>query len=136
MLDSRIHFGVGFTIGILITALFFYFFSQRYEVTESNRAIIKQDKWSGASWQFEGNEWKKIQENKTDWKPVDKILVKALNISADKSSSNHRNRQVEVLKSKYPALEGYRDEDIIARIKYVYARQVMLDLYFNQAKLE
>lgn len=128
-------FGVGFTIGILVTALFFYFFSQRYEVTESNLAIIKQDKWTGVSWQFEGNEWKKIQESKTNWDPVDNILVTALNISTD-NCSNRGNRQVKALKSKYPALEAYKDEDIIERIKYIYARQVMLDLYFNQAKLK
>ncbi len=134
MVHSRIHFGIGFTLGILITALFFHFFSQRYEVTESNRALIKQDKWSGSSWKFEGNEWKKIKENMVDWKPVDQILIKALGIGGN-SGKDGQNHQVAALKAKFPFLEGYSDEDIMERIKYVYARQVMLDLYFKQTDL-
>lgn len=135
MIQTRVHFGFGFTVGLCISALVFYFFFPRYDVIESNRAIIKQDKWSGLSWKYEGNEWKKIKENKTDWGPVDKALLRSINAPVVENKTNTSN-QVAALKKKYPLLEEFSDEDIMERIKYIYARKIMLDLYFSQANLD
>lgn len=135
MMQTRIHFGLGFTIGILIAAVFVHFFSSRFDVTESNNIIIKQDRWSGTSWKYEGNEWVPINENKVDWKPVDDVLTRALtiqSIAGERKSSD----QIEALKKRYPALAQFTYEDIMERIKYVYARKVMVDLYFSQVDVE
>jgi hypothetical protein len=135
MLQTRVHFGIGFSVGICITALFFHFFAPRYEVTESNRVIIRQDKWSGTSWKYEGDEWKEIKENRVNWKPVDSALMKALNVPVIEGKKKSNN-QIIALKKKYPFLEEFSDEDIMERIKYIYARKIMLDLYFSKANLE
>ncbi len=50
MIRTRTHFGIGLFIGIVVTALFFQFFAPRYDVIESDKMLIKQDKWSGNSW--------------------------------------------------------------------------------------
>jgi hypothetical protein len=135
MIQTRVHFGIGFSVGLCISALFFYFFSPRYEMIKSNSVIIKQDKRSGDSWAYEGNEWKKIKGNKVSWKSVDNALIEALN-TPDIEGENNSVDQIAVLKKKYSFLNKVSDEDIMERIKYIYARKIMLDLYFSTANLE
>ena len=102
---------------------------------KSNSVIIKQDKRSGDSWAYEGNEWKKIKGNKVSWKSVDNALIEALN-TPDIEGENNSVDQIAVLKKKYSFLNKVSDEDIMERIKYIYARKIMLDLYFSTANLE
>ena len=130
MIKTRTHFGVGLFIGIVVTALFFQFFAPRYAVIESEKMLIKQDKWSGNSWRYEGNKWEKITDTTRDWKPIDEVLTKALNITA-KGENKGSDRQMASLKKKYPLLEEISNEDIMERIKYIYARKIMVDLYFS-----
>jgi len=134
--QTKIHFGIGLFIGIIATALFFQFFALRYEVMESGKMLIKQDKWSGTSWKFEGNKWEKITSVLKDWKPVDKILMEALNITIHGDKKNSSYNQIASLKKKHPELEKISSEDIMERIKYIYARQIMVDLYFSNANVE
>ncbi len=131
MTQSRIHFGAGLFLGILVTAVFFHFFAPRYEVVNSDNVLMKQDKWTGQSWRYEGFKWKQITETIKDWKPVDAALLEALNIH-DISDANYLNAHMVRLKKKYPILETFSDEDIMERIKYIYARKIMVELYFNK----
>jgi len=131
MLQSRAHFGIGLLIGIVLTALFFQFFAPRYAVIESDKMLIKQDKWSGHSWRYEGNKWEKITDNTRNWKPVDEVLIKALNLPS-KGDAKGSDGQMAALKKKYPLLEEISNEDIMERIKYIYARKIMVDLYFGK----
>jgi hypothetical protein len=133
MIQSRAHFGIGLFVGIIVTALFFQFFAPRYDIIESDNKLIKQDKWSGESWKYQGNKWEKITEMTRDWEPIDDALTKALNISVDNNTDNSNARMVS-LRKKYSVLEDISDEDIMERIKYVYARKIMVDLYFDKIK--
>jgi hypothetical protein len=135
MIRTRTHFGIGLFIGIVVTALFFQFFAPRYDVVESDKMLIKQDKWSGNSWRYEGDKWEKITDSTRDWKPVDEVLMKALNIAA-KGDAESSDGQMVALKKKYPELEKISNEDIMERIKYNYARKVMVDLYFSKANVK
>ena len=133
MIQTRTHFGIGLVIGIVVTALFFQFFAPRYDVVKSDKMLIKQDKWSGTSWRYEGDKWEKITDSTRDWGPVDEVLMKALNIPV-RGDSNGSDAQMASLKQKYPELEKIANEDIMERIKYIYARKVMVDLYFSNVK--
>ncbi|MFH2090866.1 MAG: hypothetical protein ABIJ31_00695 [Pseudomonadota bacterium] len=97
--------------------------------------MIKHDKWSGSSWRYEGNKWEKITDVTKDWQPVDEVLMKALNIPAV-GDANATNTHMLSLKKKYPVLETFSDEDIMERIKYIYARKIMVDLYFSNANVK
>ena len=134
-MQSRAHFGIGLFIGIVVTALFFQVFAPRYDVIESDKMLIKQDKWSGNSWRFEGNKWEKITDSTRDWRPVDEVLIKALNLSS-KGDAKGSNGQMAALKKKYPLLEEISNEDIMERIKYIYARKIMVDLYFGTVNVK
>jgi len=133
MIQSRAHFGIGLFVGIIVTALFFQFFAPRYEIIESDNKLVKQDKWSGESWKYQGNKWEKITEVTRDWEPIDEALTKALNIASDNNTYDSNARMVS-LRKKYSVLEDISDEDIMERIKYVYARKIMVDLYFAKIK--
>jgi hypothetical protein len=134
VIRTRIHFGIGLFIGIVVTALFFQFFAPRYDVVESDKMLIKHDKWSGSSWRYEGDKWEKITDSTRDWKPVDEALMKALNIPAQGDTESSDGQMI-CLKKKYPELEKISNEDIMERIKYIYARKIMVDLYFSKAAL-
>ena len=135
MNQTRAHFGIGLLIGIIVTAIFSLFFAPRYEIVESDKMIIKQDKWSGHTWRYQGNEWEKIVDSTRDWKPVDAVLVNALSFSAG-GGANSSDVRMTSLKEKFPVLEDISNEDIMERIKYVYARKIMVDLYFSKADVK
>lgn len=134
-MQTKTHFGIGLFVGILVTALFFHFFAPRYEVTRSDDKLIKQDRWSGNSWRYSGAKWEKISDMNRDWKPIDEALMAALNLGGT-GDSNNSDKQMAALKQKYPVLENIDNEDILERIKYIYARKVMVDMYFSKAKVE
>ena len=136
MIQTRTHFGIGLFAGIIVTAFFFHFFAPRYAVIESENLLIKQDKWSGNSWKFEGDKWEKISDATRDWKPIDTVLMDALEIEPSSSVSNSSNTQMDNLKKKYPLLEKLSNEEIMERIKYIYARRIMVDLYFSKANVK
>jgi hypothetical protein len=135
MVQTRTHFGIGLFIGIIVTALFFQFFAPRYEVIESDDMLVKQDKWSGNSWKYEGNKWEKITDVTRDWQPIDEALMNALKLPVN-SDTNNSDVQMASLKQKYSVLEKLSDEDVMERIKYIYARKIMVDLYFSKANME
>ncbi len=134
-MQTKTHFGIGLFVGILVTALFFHFFAPRYEVKRSDDKLIKQDRWSGNSWKYVGNKWEKITDVEREWKPIDDALMAALNLPGTDGSSNS-DKQMAALKQKYSVLENLDDEEILERIKYIYARKIMVDMYFSQVKME
>lgn len=134
MTHTKIHFGAGLLIGILLTAFFFHFFAPRYEVINSDGTLVKQDKWSGDSWVYKDNKWEQTTDSIRDWKPIDQALTKALNFASNNGSTTGSTQRIKMLKDKYPVLAGISDEDIENRIKNIYSKKVLVDLYFNQVK--
>jgi hypothetical protein len=129
MLEKK-QFSIGLVSGILLAALFFHFFAPRFYTIESGNTIIKQDKWSGDSWRFVDNQWRKMMSVDQQWQQIDQTLKEALHIS---SSSNRKDpvNPLELLKNKYPILKSITDEELNERIKIVYSKEILSSLYLN-----
>ncbi len=122
------HFITGLVIGIITAALFFQFFAPRYTTNKSSGILIKNDKWTGDSWSFINNQWKKNMDVDQNWEGIDKALRNALNISLDDSN---RLKVLNILKKKHPLLENITDDDLLERIKIVYSKEILINLYLN-----
>lgn len=131
MIHARVHFGAGLILGIVIAAIFFHFFAPRYEVFQSDNETVKQDRWTGDSWRMEQNKWVAVTEDKRDWKPVDQALMDAIGMQKQEEGHSPKSRLSE-LRQKYPALEPFSDEDIMERIKHIYSKKIIVDLYLSK----
>lgn len=125
---GKYHFGIGLVVGIVISGLFFHFFAPRYTTTTSEDIIIKQDRWSGDSWQFVDSQWKEVTDPKRDWNNIDQSLRKALNITVGRDQTGSYLR---LLKEKYPNLKSVPDAELLSRIRHVYSQQIMTNMYLN-----
>jgi len=128
MINGKYQFGVGVVVGIVSAALFFLYFAPRYKTVQSGGMLYKQDLWSGDTWRYADSEWKKILRHDRDWDRIDGVLRQALNIPERKTD---RANALDHLRRKYTDLKDVSDEDILERIKIVYAKEIMNDLYLN-----
>jgi hypothetical protein len=128
MSNGKYQFGVGLAVGIVLAALFFLYFAPRYKTMQSGGMLYKQDLWSGDTWRHVDNEWKKVMRHDRDWGKIDEALRQALNIPERK---NERAKALEHLRKKYADLGDISDEDLLERIKIVYAKEIMNDLYLS-----
>ena len=104
------------------------YFAPRYETTQVDKILIKQDRWSGDSWQYVGNKWEKIVDVQRDWKKIDQSLLNALHITAP---DIERNEALSMLRLKAPDLDVLTDDELLERIKYVYSKEIMVTLYLR-----
>ncbi|MBN2062436.1 MAG: hypothetical protein JW882_18685 [Deltaproteobacteria bacterium] len=119
----------GVIIGIVLAFFYFHFFAPRYEI-EKNAGLsaIKIDKWTGESWRYADNSWKKIMNLDQDWEQVDNALRETLNIpfaQVDIDSALDR------LRSTKPVFKDISDEELLERIKIVYSKQVLCNMYLS-----
>lgn len=134
MANGKYKFGAGLVIGIVCAAVFFLYFAPRYQITKSGSMLYRQDCWSGDTWRFIDNGWKKVQQKDRDWNSIDQALRKALNIP---ESSKERKTALLELKKNYSTLNILSDEEILERIKIVYAREILGNLYLeNYLKIQ
>lgn len=129
MSNQKRYFGFGLVVGIAISALFFLYFAPRYHTVRSGEHLIRQDRWSGQSWRYADNQWKKINDISRDWDSIDEALHDALNIPFARVDTNSA---LSKLKKNYPALKDVPDDELLERIKIVYSKQVLCNLYLNQ----
>jgi hypothetical protein len=129
MKNEKSYFGAGLIVGIILSALFILYFAPRYSTVQSGENIIKQDRWSGQSWRYADNQWKTISNISMDWERIDQSLRDALNIPFAKVDTHSA---LSKLKENYPALKDVPDDDLLERIKIVYSKQVLCNLYLNQ----
>lgn len=122
------HFISGLIIGIVVSSLFLHFFAPRYTTSEYNGVLIKNDKWTGDSWRFIDNQWKKNLEVDQDWESIDKTLRSALNIPME---DTNRTKVLTLLRKTHPLLENVADDDLLERIKIVYSKEILINLYLN-----
>lgn len=129
MTKEKLHFGIGLLLGLVLASLFFKFYAPRY-VTQKSPAgvLVKQDKWTGDAWRLIDNEWKKISDYNQSWEEVDKALRKAIGVEA---SNPKQGGYLHRLRQEYPVLKDYTDEEITERIKLVYSKEVMTELFFS-----
>ncbi len=134
MRREKFQFAIGVLVGIVLTALFFIYFAPRYQIVERDGVLHKQDRWTGDTWCFCDKEWKRVSEHDDNWKNIDDVLVQALKHSG---VDEVRKTAMQKLKEKYPLLKKYSDEDILERVKLVYAREILSGLYLeNFLKIE
>jgi len=134
MSKEKSYFGIGMVFGIVITALALYYVAPRYTTVGSGAHVIKQDRWSGQSWRLVGDQWKPIKGPERDWETIDKVLMSALRIPTNRTK---RTSTLELLRNKYPMLKEIPDEELLERIKLVYSREILVNLYLNDfRKLE
>lgn len=122
------YFLIGLVIGILLSGIFFYYFAPRYTTVKSGDSLLRQDTWTGRSWRFADNEWKSIVGVNRDWETIDKALVSALRIPFAEVNTDQAIRQ---LQEKYPILKDLPNDELLERIKLVYSRQVLVNMYLD-----
>jgi len=122
------YFLVGLVIGILLSGIFFYYFAPRYTTVKSGETVLRQDTWTGRSWRFVDNEWKSILGVNRDWDSIDKALLSALRIPFAEVNTDQALNQ---LKEKHPILRDLPNDELVERIKLVYSRQVLVNMYLD-----
>ena len=90
--------------------------------------MVKQDRWSGDSWRYVDNQWKKIDDIHRDWESIDQALRQALHIPKD---GLDRPKAMDLLRKKFPALKDITDDELLERIKIVYSKAILCDLYLG-----
>jgi hypothetical protein len=128
MIGDKRHFLMGLVIGILLSGVFFYYFAPRYTTVKTGDTTLRQDTWTGRSWRFTDNEWKSVEGAKHDWESIDKALLSALRIPFAEVNADLALKQ---LQEKYPVLKDLPNDELLERIKLVYSRQVLVNLYLD-----
>jgi len=128
MKGEKTYFIVGIVLGVFLSAVFFFYFAPRYETLKEGETMIKQDKWTGRSWRFTDDEWKPVVGENRDWEKIDRALMAALRIPfADVDTDS----AIITLQDKHPVLADLRREELLERIKLVYSRQVLVNMYLD-----
>jgi hypothetical protein len=128
MKGEKIYFGLGLLIGILLSVVFFYYFAPRYTTVKSGDTMLKQDTWTGRSWRFVDNEWKSVTGVHRDWDKIDRALLAALRIPFAEVNTDSA---VVRLREKHPILKDLPNDELLERIKLVYSRQVLVNMYLD-----
>jgi len=128
MKGEKTYFIVGIVLGVFLSAIFFFYFAPRYETVKAGETMIKQDKWTGRSWRFTDEEWKPVVGVNRDWEKIDRALMAALRIPfADVDTDS----ALITLQDKHPVLADLRREELLERIKLVYSRQILVNMYLD-----
>jgi hypothetical protein len=120
---------LGIIIGLVLAFLYFHFFAPRYEITKTGLSTIKIDKWTGQSWRLINDEWKVMLETDEDLEKIDNTLLEALHIPFAQVDSDSALKK---LRDRYPALKDVSDDLLLERIKLVYSKQVLVNMYLGE----
>ena len=128
MKTEKSYFIGGILLGIFLSAVFFFYFAPRYETLKEGGTMIKQDRWTGRSWRFVDDEWQPVVGLHRDWEKIDRALMAAIRIpfaDVDMDSA------LVTLQEKHPVLADLKREELLERIKLVYSRQVLVNMYLE-----
>ena len=119
---------IGIIIGLILAFFYFHYFAPRYEIKKKGLSMVKIDKWTGQSWRFVDNNWKKMINMDESWVKIDQTLREALNIPFAKVDTG---KGLMRLRERYPILKDIPDEELLERIKLVYSKQVLTNMYLS-----
>jgi len=119
---------IGLIIGLAAAFFYFNFFASRYEIKKEGLDIVKLDKWTGQSWAFVNDNWKKMTVTDETWEEVDKTLSEALKIPFAQVDTGSALKK---LKESHPVLEEIPDDELLERIKLVYSKMIMVNMYLG-----
>ena len=128
MANEKAYFGIGLVVGIVLAGLFLYYFAPRYITVKSGQTIIKQDRWTGRTWRYADNRWKAIIDVNRDWEKIDGALRKALHIPFAEVDTG---AALKLLREKHPILRDLSNDELLERIKLVYSKQVLCNMYLD-----
>jgi hypothetical protein len=120
---------LGIVIGLVLAFFYFHYFASRYEIDKTGLSTIKIDKWTGQSWRLVNNEWKVMLETEEDLEKIDNTLLEALHIPFAQVDSDSALKK---LRDRYPALKDISDDLLLERIKLVYSKQVLVNMYLGE----
>ena len=119
----------GIVIGIVFSFLYFNYFAPRYEIQKTPVFTVKIDKWTGKSWRFVDDSWKIISMDE-DWVLVDNTLNEAISINIPEAQVDSE-AALKKLRNRYPVLKDIPDYDLLERIKLVYSKKVLVNMYLG-----
>jgi hypothetical protein len=119
---------MGLVLGMLVSVLFFTILAPRYDTVTSGTSVVKQDTWTGRSWRLVENEWKPIIGLNREWEKIDEALQAAMKIPVAEVKTDSA---MKLLRDKYAILADLSDEELLERIKLVYSRQILCNLYLE-----
>jgi hypothetical protein len=119
---------IGVTIGLLISLFYAHFFAPRYEIKKEGLSTMKLDKWTGQSWTLVSGNWKKMNSTDENWEEIDKALSEALKIPFAQVDSTSALKK---LREKHPVLADVSDDELLERIKLVYSKMVLVNMYLG-----
>lgn len=128
MKKTKLYFVAGIAVGAILTFFCLNYFAPRYEMEKVGVSMVKTDKWTGQSWKYVNDSWKKIARTDQEWQEIDQALAEALNIPV---SNNNTESAVRLLREKYPILKDIPNDELQERIKLVYSSQILRDLYLD-----
>lgn len=128
MKKTKIYFVAGIAVGAILTFFCLNYFAPRYEMEKVGVSMVKTDKWTGQSWKYVNDSWKKIARTNQEWQEIDQALAEALNIPV---SDNNTDSALKLLREKYPILKDIPNDELQERIKLVYSSQILRDLYLD-----
>lgn len=128
MRNGKKYLVLGIIVGLVVAFLYFHYFAPRYEIKKTGLSMIKIDKWTGQSWRFVDNNWKRILDMDENWKQIDHTLQGALKIPFAKVDTEVGLKK---LRGEYPILKDISDDELLERIKLVYSKLVLVNLYLG-----
>jgi hypothetical protein len=128
MKKTKFYFVAGIVVGAVLTYFCLNWFAPRYEMEKVGGSMVKTDKWTGQSWKYVNDSWKKIERTNQEWQEIDQALAEALNIPV---SNNNTESALSLLREKYPILKDIPNDELQERIKLVYSSQILRDLYLD-----
>jgi len=128
MKKTKLYFVGGIAVGAILTFFCLNYFAPRYEMEKVGVSMVKTDKWTGQSWKYVNDSWKKIERTNQEWQEIDQALAEALDIPV---SDNNTESALSLLREKYPVLKDIPNDELQERIKLVYSSQILRDLYLD-----
>ena len=128
MNKEKIVFAVGLAVGIFLTAVFFQLFAPRYATMQNGEGLIKQDRWSGRSWRYDGAAWQEVREAESRKEQIDQELRKALTVVIDQGRLAEATNR---FKDIFPALKEIPDDELLTRMSTLYSNQIMSTLFLE-----
>jgi hypothetical protein len=119
---------IGLVIGLAAAFFYFNFFASRYEIRKEGVSTVKLDKWTGQSWALVNDNWKKMTVINESWEEVDKTLTGALKLPFAQVDTGSAQKK---LKESHPVLKDIPDDELLERIKLVYSKMVMVNMYLG-----
>jgi hypothetical protein len=119
---------IGVIVGLLISLFYAHFFAPRYEIKKEGPSTMKLDKWTGQAWTLAAGNWKKMNSTDENWEEIDKALSEALKIPFAQVDSTSALKK---LREKHPVLADVSDDELLERIKLVYSKMVLVNMYLG-----